>query len=69
MPYCILLDDYSEIQANKCHKLYKIVKDTRTMHILKHVGYKYLNGHTTLQSNTIFDTRRKFGNVYMVNLI
>ena len=69
MPYCITDDDYTEMHCNKRMKLYKIVKDTRTMHILEHVGYKYFTGQTLMQPTAMFDTRRKFGNVRMVNLI
>ena len=69
MPYCVIDEDYTEIKINNRQKLYKIVKDTQTMHILQHIGYKYFNGHILMQANNIFDTRRKFGNVLMVNLI
>ena len=69
MPYCVIDEDYAEIQCNKRNKLYKIVKDTQTNHILEHVGYKYLNGYILMQPTAMFNTRRKFGNVRIVNLI
>ena len=68
MSYCITDDDYTEVVCNKRMKLYKIIKDTCTMHILEHVGYKYFTGETLMQSNKLFNTRRKFGNVRIVDL-
>ena len=69
MAYCILLDDYSEEQNNRRNKIYKIVKDTQKMHILEHVGYKYINGYILMQRTPCFDTRRGIGNVRIVNLM
>jgi hypothetical protein len=66
MDYYILTDDYTEIQCNKRNKLYKIKKDTPTMHILEHVGYKYLNGYILMQPTIIFNTRRAIGNIQRV---